>query len=70
VASLDGDVSQIGRRVRKTDIAIFREGLWWRINSGDSTIEVWQFGQAGDIPLPADYTGDGRDELAVYRNGQ
>jgi uncharacterized delta-60 repeat protein len=54
----------------KTDIAVFRDGTWWRINSGNSTVEVVHFGVPGDIPVPGDYNGDGRDELGVYRDGQ
>ncbi len=39
----------------------------WTINSASTGVRTVQFGQAGDIPVPGDYTGVGYDELAVYR---
>ena len=38
-------------------------GQWWVL--GRSTPVQW--GQNGDVPLPADYTGDGRAGRAVWR---
>jgi hypothetical protein len=61
-ADFDGD----GR----TDIAAYKNGVWWWINSANSTIGIMGFGTAFDSPVPADYTGDGRDEIAVFRHGQ
>ncbi|MCD9187985.1 MAG: FG-GAP-like repeat-containing protein [Pyrinomonadaceae bacterium] len=52
-------------------------GLWYsdaqnrgyfRINSQLILGDV-QFGSAGDVPLPTDWDGDGRADLAVYRAG-
>ena len=59
-ADFDGD--------RRTDLAVFRNGVWYlqRSQLGFAAI---QFGQAGDIPVPFDYTGDGQAEVAVYRSG-
>ncbi len=60
-ADYDGDGS--------TDIAVFRDGTWYWIDSLSGTLRAFQFGSAGDIPQPADYDGDGRSELAVFRSG-
>ena len=39
----------------------------WSIASGITGLRTVAFGQAGDIPVPGEYTGVGYDELAVYR---
>ena len=39
----------------------------WSINTGITGVRTVAFGQAGDMPVPGDYTGVGYDELAVYR---
>jgi hypothetical protein len=61
VADFDGDGA--------TDISVFRPetGQWFYILSATNTFGVEQFGQAGDVVLPADYDGDGRTDLSVYR---
>ena len=46
------------------DIAVYRPstGTWYVRN-----LLAVQFGDAGDIPVPGDYNGDGITDLAVYR---
>ena len=64
----------------KTDIAVFRPqtGVWYiKLSSGiyGGSVQfplyrdfyIQQFGKAGDVPAPADYDGDGKADLAVYR---
>lgn len=45
--------------------ALYRDGVW-RIG-GYWTL---QWGLPTDIPVPADYDGDGYDDIAVFRDGQ
>jgi len=51
----------------KTDLAVFRDGNWYRVNSSNNTFSGAQFGAAGDLPVPGDFDGDGRADLAVFR---
>lgn len=66
----------------KTDPAIFRRGasstdqtVWWILRSSDSSAQTMGFGLTGngttsfDTPIPADYDGDGKSDIAVYRFG-
>lgn len=52
------------------DIAVFRpaEGVWYHLDSSDGTFHAFQFGLNGDLPVPADYDGDGRTDYAVTRD--
>ena len=64
----------------KVDLAVFRpaSGVWYvKLSSGsyDGSVQfpyyrdyyISQFGTRGDVPVPADYDGDGLPDLAVYR---
>ncbi len=63
-----------------TDVAIFRPGAsptavtgWYIRNSATGTVRVEAFGITGDgtnnfdTPVPGDYDGDGKFDIAVYR---
>jgi hypothetical protein len=42
--------------------------VWFVLGSTQGFYAV-QFGIASDIPAPADYDGDGKSDIAVYRDG-
>ena len=56
---------------RKADISVFRPetGVWWVLNSSDSTYSATGWGVASDTIVPADYDGDGRIDKAIFRGG-
>jgi uncharacterized delta-60 repeat protein len=58
-ADYDGD--------RKTDPAVFRDGMWYILQSSNNSMRAIRFGQTGDRPFPADYDGDGKADPTVFR---
>ena len=68
-ADFDGDA--------KTDVSVFRAGTWFINPSGSpsgfaavpNAAYGVQFGQQGDVTVPADYDGDGKTDIAVWRAG-
>lgn len=57
----DGDI--------KTDLAVYRPlgGNWHIIDSSTGVTRIVQWGQPGDVPVPADYDRDGKVDIAVWR---
>ena len=52
-----------------TDLAVFRNGVWYIKQSSNGQFIGYQWGVAGDLPVPADYDADGKTDVAVFRNG-
>ena len=51
----------------KSDIAVFRSGVWYIFQSSDNSVKIDFWGIESDIPVPADYDNDGFMNIAVYR---
>jgi hypothetical protein len=43
------------------------DGVWYIQNAGNSAVATRQWGISTDVPVPADYNGDGRTDIAVWR---
>jgi glucan-binding YG repeat protein len=61
VSDFDGD--------GKSNIAIFRDGVWNYIQASYGALVTAGLGTTGDVPVAADYDGDGKTDIAVYRTG-
>jgi uncharacterized delta-60 repeat protein len=61
----------------RTDIAVFRGAVpgagnlayFYILNSSNNSFVPVQFGATGDVPVSGDWDGDGKADLAVYRDG-
>ncbi|HEY0545963.1 MAG TPA: VCBS repeat-containing protein [Pyrinomonadaceae bacterium] len=58
----------------RADIAVYRDGntpgapsYWHILRSSDGTYQGIQLGANGDKPVPADFNGDGKTDVAVWR---
>ncbi len=54
---------------------VFRNGQWWLDLNNDGVWDavhdtVFDFGQAGDIPVIGDWDGTGVQRIGIFRNGQ
>jgi len=61
----------------KTDIALYREGarsaqapqpsFWYFVNTQTGATFATQWGRSLDVPAPADYDGDGKTDVGIFR---
>ena len=51
----------------KTDQAVFRNGVWYVLQSSNTSVQITNWGLAGDIPVVGDYDGDNKEDIGVFR---
>jgi hypothetical protein len=50
-----------------TDMGVYKLSRFWYFKVSQSTLASYPFGADGDVPIPADYDGDGKTDFAAYR---
>ncbi|MBV9959247.1 MAG: hypothetical protein JO360_12555, partial [Acidobacteria bacterium] len=55
----------------KADLGVFRpsNGSWYVRQSSNGALSGFKWGAAGDLPEPADFDGDSRNDFVIFRNG-
>jgi len=56
----------------KADFAVFDPNMvngyaWYILQSSNSTLAIYEWGEPGDKPVPNDYDGDGKCDRAIWR---
>jgi uncharacterized delta-60 repeat protein len=53
----------------KAELSVYRNGVWYVLDSFDNSFSVVPFGLGTDKLAPADFDGDGKTDRAVFRDG-
>lgn len=57
----------------RTDFSVTRTAsgqmTWYNLLNGPATTSFVSWGAAGDVPVPEDFDGDGKDDIAIWRPG-
>lgn len=67
VSGIQADFTNDG----KAEVSVFRptDGNWYQQDSSSGAFSAENWGLANDSLAPADFNGDGRTDIAVFRNG-
>lgn len=66
-ADYDGDGKKDYAVFRRDPFAGVQGGVWYILQSSNGEMRVEFFGLTSDVPVPSDYDGDGRADIAVWR---
>ena len=66
------DYLPLHRNTSSSNIGVFRNGSFFLAASnspGGGTVNAFNFGQEGDVPVAGDWNADGKTEAGVFRDG-